>query len=531
MTRFLTIAALLFSSAVGAQSFPFDVHLKTHNINNAPAIQSYSIGTHNGMWMVMGGRIDGLHQRQPWQSFNAAGENLSIYVIDPDSNYVWSAPLSGFNNDSLEAQLKATNPNFHQEGDYLTVIGGYGLLNNVHITHPRITVIDVPQMIASIQQDGTVDTTAVWTTTDTLLQNTGGRLHFKDSLYYLVGGHKFMGAYNPMGHNTYTQTYASAIRPFAYEIVAGEIEIDHYPAWVDTTELHRRDFNVTPMIDASGYLYFTAWSGVFKHPMDMPFLNAVEFSDTGWSVVPNFFQYYNHYHTASASMFSTSTGSMYTGFFGGIAQYYMQNGAMVQDNNVPFVKTVSMVEKRLDGTYQEYVLPIEMPGYFGASAEFIYNPELFSLSHNIVELDSLGNDTITLGWIYGGINSPAKNVFFGNMTNNSSASNNIVEVQLYRNSGIGWIENNWSTGNLGVQIAPNPSRGEFSFYLECHKPIDHLSISINNVAGQEVWRNELNNLSTGRSSQSFGELDLSPGIYHVTFSYEQVTHTVQWVVR
>lgn len=530
MKKHLFFALFLAFTTIQAQTFPFDVALQTSTISGVPALQSYSMGTSNGKWLVMGGRIDGLHQRQPWQSFNAAGENLSVYVIDPILGQVWSAPLAGFNNDSVEAQLKATNPNFHQEGDHLVVVGGYGLYNNVHITHPRVTVIDVPAMVNSIIQNGTIDSTAWWTTQDALLQNTGGRLLFKDSLYYLAGGQKFMGAYNPMGHNTYTQTYASAIRPFAYSITGGNLNIQHYTAWEDTVELHRRDYNVTPMLSPQGDEYFTAWSGVFKHPMDMPYLTAIEFSDTGWAVVPNFFQYFNHYHTATASMFSESSGSMYTAFFGGIAQYYMSNGVMVQDNNVPFVKTISMVEKKADGTYIEFVLPIEMPGFFGASAEFFVNPDLYAHGNGVVELDSLGNDTISLGWIYGGIHSPAKNVFFGSMTNNSSASSNIVEVKLYRNSGIGWEENPWSTAGFGIQIAPNPSRGTFAFYIESQDVMD-LHISIADAGGSRVWSNQLDGIMPGRSEYNMGNLDLPAGVYMVTFSHEQASRTVQWIVQ
>ena len=46
-------------------------------------------------------------------------------------------------------------------------------------------------------------------------------------------------------------------------------------------------------------------------------------------------------------------------FFGGIAQYYDSLGILVQDNNVPFVKTIARVTRDASGTMAEYKLPIE----------------------------------------------------------------------------------------------------------------------------------------------------------------------------
>jgi hypothetical protein len=52
---------------------------------------------------------------------------------------------------------------------------------------------------------------------------------------------------------------------------------------------------------------------------------------------------------------------MHTVFFGGIAQYYDSLGILVQDNNVPFVKTIARVTRDASGTMAEYKLPIVMP--------------------------------------------------------------------------------------------------------------------------------------------------------------------------
>ena len=42
-------------------------------------------------------------------------------------------------------------------------------------------------------------------------------------------------------------------------------------------------------------------------------------------------------------------------FFGGIAQYYMENGQIIKDDNVPFVKTIAGVTRHTNGQMMEYI--------------------------------------------------------------------------------------------------------------------------------------------------------------------------------
>jgi hypothetical protein len=137
MKKTAVLLVFLVQTLVSAQStFPFDVVLTPITISGLPGIQSYAAGEHNGKWLIIGGRLDGLHQRQPWQAFDANGHNTYMYVIDPVAKTYTQAPLSGFANDSVEAQLSSTNANFHQIGNLLYIAGGYGLSStSVHITH------------------------------------------------------------------------------------------------------------------------------------------------------------------------------------------------------------------------------------------------------------------------------------------------------------------------------------------------------------------------------------------------------------
>lgn len=455
MKRFAFLLFLVSSLAKAQSTFPFDIVLEAVNITGAPGLQSYSKAEHNGDWLILGGRTDGLHQRQPWQAFDAAGHHLNAVVIHPDSSTVHWAPLSGLNNDTLEAQLSGTNANFTQVGDYLYIVGGYGLsAGSVHITHPMLTVVNVPSAIASIKSNGTLDSSDFAVFSDEDFAVTGGKLMHLDGKFWLVGGHRFDGQYNPMGHNTYTQSYTEEILPFSVSGTFPNLTISKLDPIVDADELHRRDYNVTYMSDGTDY-YFNIWSGVFQKTADLPYLNAVEIHDTNLTSVPNFSQYLNHYHCPSLSLYGQDQDAMYTVFFGGIAQYYYSNGTMMQDNNVPFVNTIGIVEKRA-GAYSETKSSATMPGLLGAGAEFFLNEELVQ-NHHVLQADSIGTDTTWTGYIYGGISSPAANVFFGGMTNQSSASSTIYRVGLVRNSGLS-LNEELPESTLELLVAPNPSK-------------------------------------------------------------------------
>ena len=59
----------------------FSVEIEPLSVSSAPGLHSFSFGkTSNGKWVFVGGRVDGLHSRQPWAAFLASDNNTSIYV-------------------------------------------------------------------------------------------------------------------------------------------------------------------------------------------------------------------------------------------------------------------------------------------------------------------------------------------------------------------------------------------------------------------------------------------------------------------
>ena len=188
---------------------------------------------------------------------------------------------------------------------------------------------------------------------------------------------------------------------------------------------------------------------------------------------------------------------MHALFFGGIAQYYDSLGILVQDNNVPFVKTIARVTRDVNGTLAEYKLPIEMPALLGAGAEFIYRDNLPVYTNGVIKMDELSADSTVLGYIYGGINSSAKNIFWINDGSQSASSANIYKVTLHRNAltGIDHL-NSQSMGTIKLMVYPNPNTGIFIAQYHLIKPTD-VKITLSNVNGKIIDEQILINQQIG----------------------------------
>lgn len=144
---------------------------------------------------------------------------------------------------------------------------------------------------------------------------------------------------------------------------------------------------------------------------------------------------------------------MHNVFFGGIAQYYDSLGILVQNNNVPFVKTIARVTRNSMGTMTEYKLPIEMPSLLGAGAEFIPITGVPHFNNEVLKLDDFTSDSTLVGYIFGGISSTAANVFFSNTGTQSSASSQLFKVYVLKELPVGIHElNKQSIGTLKVQV-------------------------------------------------------------------------------
>ena len=221
-----------------------------------------------------------------------------------------------------------------------------------HITYPNLAAVKVPDVIDAII-NGSAFEAYFRQIVDGKFAVTGGYLNKIYDTFYLTGGQRFDGRYNPMNHPSFVQEYTDAIRKFTLYDDGTNLSISHFPAIVDAANLHRRDFIVVEQIMPNGEEGLTAFSGVFQQDVDLPFLYPVNIDSSGYFPNNDFSQYYNHYHCAQIPMFSAASNEMHTVFFGGIAQYFDSVGTLVQDNEVPFVKTIARVTRDANGVMSE----------------------------------------------------------------------------------------------------------------------------------------------------------------------------------
>jgi hypothetical protein len=367
------------------------------------------------------------------------------------------------------------------------------------------------------------------------MQVTGGYLGYMDSVFYLVGGQKFMGRYNPMGptHGPgFVQEYTNAIRTFSINDDGTTLAIGRYSETIDSLELHRRDYNMSPTYLQGGKPGFTVYSGVFQYNADLPWLNTVDISASGYQARPAFNQYLNQYHTAHLPMYSQSADKMQTVFFGGISRYTLDpiTGLLTDDQQVPFVNTISSVTRYANDSVVEARLPISMPGLLGASAEFIPHKDAPYLDHHILDMDAISGRTL-VGYIYGGIESDAPNIFFVNDGTQSRATNRCFAV---------FVSPDAPTGQQAVALTgehifrfavkPNPADSQVSaeFWTPGDLPIQ---LQITDMNGRPVKLYDLGTPSKGIYRQQLALGSLAKGQYFVTLQSGNYHKTIRLLLQ
>ncbi|MFN8393700.1 MAG: T9SS type A sorting domain-containing protein [Bacteroidia bacterium] len=533
LTWIMVVLTAAFSSMAPrllAQNAPFAIDLEPVTIPQLGGLQAFAFGQHGGKWVVFGGRLDGLHRRQPWAAFDIGGHNTQVIVVDPVAGQRWTAALSSLPT-AMQEQLSSTNMEFQQVGEYLYIVGGYGYSATLgdHKTYDNLTAVHLPGLIQSVTSGGAIGSHFRQVSHPDFAV-TGGHLKTVNGVFFLVGGNKFDGRYNPMGNPTYTQIYTEQIRKFTIADNGFQLNITHLPSVTDATNLHRRDYNVVPQIMPTGNEGLTAFSGVFQLNVDLPYLNCVNIDSNSHAVNSAFSQYYNHYHCPVIPLYSASMNEMHSVFFGGIAQYYDSAGTLVRDDNVPFVKTIARVTRNAAGIMTEYKLPVEMPDFLGASAEFIPLESLPTYPNEVIQLDSLPQGRTHIGYIYGGIASPDPNIFWTNDGTQSHASAMIFKVYLNTNAvGVDDAINLHSNEALDFSLRPNPTHGKFSIGFALSEE-GAVTMEIYDHRGRLVEQ-ELRTYGKGEQSWEVGRLEEArSGVYYIKLKVDNRMVTQKLVV-
>jgi hypothetical protein len=472
--------------------------------------QSFAVGRHGSKVVLIGGRMDGLHRRQPPLAFSADGEPQSIVVLDLEQKKSWSASVAGLSGDVLD-QWTSTNACFVQVDSLLYIIGGYGIASSGagHRTHPVWSSVNVEDLIdavvagrpyAQLIAHGTGDAFAI----------TGGRAGFFGDTIITVGGHRFDGRYNPMGGSSFTQAYTNAVRRF---IVTGGRQLSFLNESVDPLHLHRRDFNVVPQMFPDGTHGYTAFSGVFRVGVDLPFLDAVSIKRDTHAVVPDFEQYLAHYHCGTVPVFDMRDSSMHTFFLGGIAQYRANGaGALERNDSVPFVNTISRVSRTRNGVMREYRQNETMPGLLGTGAEVVLR-EQPSLTRNeilTVNASDLTNNAV-IGWMIGGIRSTAPNIFWVNDGTQSEASTFVAELRLTSTATSVFIAPSDSQRNVPPGITTRIDQHQLTVIVSDIS--DEVEIGLFDLNGRYVDLGCTTSVGGSQATMTCSIADLPSGVY------------------
>lgn len=445
--------ALHFASAASAlraqdaPTLPFKVELTEVSASTMPAIHSFCSGTWEGKWLILGGRIAGLHgfNADGKKNFPRSSANTIAYVLDPGTNKVLGQVDLTV---ALQAQprllgpLTSSNPEFVQVGSTLYVIGGYGK----DVTDPQesmttfgsLVAIDLQAAITAIIGGLPGDLSKAFQqnpASDSRLKVCGGELKYREGLFYLVFGQDFTGHYNvdTQDYNRVGgqfQKYTEKIRVFTLDdnlAIKSYMQADG--GYDDTLPYHRRDLNVVDMILPDGKTpAAVVYGGVFKagqvaghvHPVDLFFQNPFNLTHdtapTFAQVRKEFSQALSHYDCAAFTLYDAASQSSFTTLCGGISQYHYDatTQTLIQDelnlpvDGLPFIGTVSTIQHG-PKVISQYIQPpsdwSQSKTLLGTDAQFLLAPGIATIPGSaVIDLASLTGRTL-VGHIIGGIES------------------------------------------------------------------------------------------------------------------------------
>jgi hypothetical protein len=221
-----------------AGTLPYSITLREVSLAPAPipTLHSVAAAKWDGQWILLAGRTAGLHGLTGQNAFDPQFENRSVWIIDPVNRLSWSKslletnPASGLSADVVDS-LSSVNTQFHQTGERLIVVGGYGYKRSAvdHKTYDTLTFIDLPGLVEWVKQPAGSETSQakdhILQSSDDYFQVTGGSLEKLHGEYQLVIGHIFGGIIADAGNGGNTgasgRVFEVVITPAAHAPVPG----------------------------------------------------------------------------------------------------------------------------------------------------------------------------------------------------------------------------------------------------------------------------------------------------------------------
>ena len=439
MTRTFWVAALTLTAAWNAWTaeLPFQIDASedvSAEFLGAPRLHSFVSAEWDGKWIFIAGRTGGYHGvGQGDVDFPRSRANQKIWVIEPPTASaaakIYSFPVASLpaNLNAVKDQWMATSLLYVQDKDTLYIAGGYGENSNHElVTYPVLSAVNLPALVQGVMAGKDSFSKTISYVESPLVQSTGGNLiKLDDGLFYLVGGHVFMGSYRSFeaaGEKTTqkaSQTYLAEIRKLRIgHAASGMLEVSLVETFKNP-EFARRDLNVAPVILPDGKsLGAAAYGGVFtKDQLNFP--HPVYFSSKSAPKVDSYEQKMSGYTCAMLLMFDPDNARMYTTFFGGISRWLWnytthafelapkvgeknrQTGYM---DGLPWVDHISTLTNDR-GELSEFVQDHRLPAYVGGNGVFLPAPGLKRVREDtdIFDLRQFRGNRVLAGYIYGGI--------------------------------------------------------------------------------------------------------------------------------
>ncbi|HTS17149.1 MAG TPA: hypothetical protein VMP11_06215 [Verrucomicrobiae bacterium] len=438
------------SPILSSNNVPFTVQIDQAPFSLPDGLQSFVVGTYMDKWLLLAGRINGLHGFNPGNNnFPPDTQNTTVFVVDVTSQTVATASLTNQASGLTQAQidlLSVTAPQFFQSRTTLYVAGGYGIdtATTNFTTKPALTAINIPGLIHWVTAPTNGETAAQYIrqTFNPLFQITGGAMLQPSPKHaLLVFGQDFEGAATVTSDGTYSEQvrqFRIVTKGTNLSIVAGT----SLPA-TPNPDFRRASLNVVPIF-AHGRPSYAAFSGGFT-PTDGIWTIPVEISAKGVATetsptnATTFMQAMNNWTCPTLELYSQKQSVSYSVLMGGISYGFFSGTNFETDPELPFINQVTTITRNKQGVYSQSLINAQYPVIlstgsnpgnqllFGANAVFIPAPGLPVYKNGVLKYDKLGANAVLVGYIVGGIQSTLPNT---DTESDSAASPYIFTVTL-----------------------------------------------------------------------------------------------------
>ncbi|MFA8450379.1 MAG: T9SS type A sorting domain-containing protein [Bacteroidales bacterium] len=523
-----SIYTLLFLVLLTLPSFSqvnlnFEITLEKSPSSMAPAIHSYSYAvTSDGKWLILGGRMNGMHNFNigDGASFPQAYENPLISVYDPVKDSVWNIRSAQYFPIEIADQMRATNQQFIQKGNYLYVLGGYGTFSHTMKsdslnTFNRALVFSVDEFAEAVINQTDPSEYLLYGKSD-LVKVTGGELFYFDDHFHLVGGQNFEGTYfyDP---NEGIENYTDAIRIFDIDLKNSEdVVVTKVDEIINPSLLHRRDFNVIEEIGPNEEEQLALYSGVFQPGKLLSWPHPVYYRNNQLIHDEDYTQIYNVYNCPRIPIYDSENKEMTTVLFGGITYArYNPGGEPIIDscevggyNNpcLPFSNYILAIQKNSEGKTSDTIfMRFTDNQKLGTNALFIPQKNIPKYKNGVLDLDKINEKTF-IGYIYGGMDATLDSAY-----NVTYASKQVFKVYLKKKSDDLIYE--IQTELYMDQPWPNPAAIDLNFRLPYSESDKDFVITLYSPSGQKVMHKIFNSLE---NEVAVNIQKLPPGVYIYT---------------